>query len=397
MKIVMLCEFYNEHLEFQENLLVRYYLKHGHQVVVLTSTFESVFDYYEDRHDNSAPARAYHCDGARIIRLRYRFNILNRVRAYTSIYKHLIEEAPDLIFVHDIIPNIVECVKYVRRQPSCRMIMDYHADYSNSAKNKISLIFLHGIIRKFILDFARPYISRIYPIVPAGVTFLSEVYKVPACEMEILPLGADIDRVRKLEASNIRSTKRAANGYDKNDIVVVTGGKLTGRKKTELLIDAIVSLDRPNLHLFIIGDASPSDISYLASLKRMTHNNPRIIFSGWLSPEDVYGHFLMADLAVFPASQSILWQQAIASGLPLVVGDTGHQDVSYLNLHENILILPADEINVVRLSEVIEDLIANQDKLVRMKLGALLVATEILDWNILIQKTLQFNSGSSQA
>ena len=50
MKIVMLCDFYFESLEYQENLLVRYYRKHGHEVVVIASTFDSVFDYYnEDR------------------------------------------------------------------------------------------------------------------------------------------------------------------------------------------------------------------------------------------------------------------------------------------------------------------------------------------------------------
>ena len=53
---------------------------------------------------------------------------------------------------------------------------------------------------------------------------------------------------------------------------------------------------------------------------------------GWLNQDDLNRHLAMADLAVFPASQSILWQQAIAMGLPLIVGDAGHQDISYLNL-----------------------------------------------------------------
>lgn len=44
MKILMLCEFYNE-IWNQENLLVKYYRKHGHEVTVITSTYESVFDY----------------------------------------------------------------------------------------------------------------------------------------------------------------------------------------------------------------------------------------------------------------------------------------------------------------------------------------------------------------
>src|SRR3954454_24470037 len=112
MKIVMLCEFYNEKLEYQENLLTKYYLKHGHDVTVITSTFESVFDYYNDRHDNSVPARTFDDRGAEIIKLRYRYNILTRLRAYTRIDGILEEEAPDLIYVHDIMPNLPEAIRY---------------------------------------------------------------------------------------------------------------------------------------------------------------------------------------------------------------------------------------------------------------------------------------------
>ncbi len=81
MKILMLCDFYDESLEYQENLLVKYYRKHGHQVTVVTSTFDSVFDYYQDRHDPGKPARTYFDHGAKIVKLRYRYNLLNRLRA----------------------------------------------------------------------------------------------------------------------------------------------------------------------------------------------------------------------------------------------------------------------------------------------------------------------------
>ena len=53
MKILMLCELYIENLEYQENLLVKYYRKHGHEVTVITSTYDNVFDYYNNQHDNS--------------------------------------------------------------------------------------------------------------------------------------------------------------------------------------------------------------------------------------------------------------------------------------------------------------------------------------------------------
>ena len=76
MKILMLCEFYNETLEYQENLLVKYYKKHGHDVTVITSTYESVFDYYNNIHDNKKPKKVYYDHGATIIKLPFKFNIV---------------------------------------------------------------------------------------------------------------------------------------------------------------------------------------------------------------------------------------------------------------------------------------------------------------------------------
>lgn len=391
MKIVMICEFFNEELEYQENLLVKYYRKHGHEVTVVTSTFESVFDYYADRHDNRVPPRTYHHEGAKIIKLRYRYNVLNRLRAYTRIDGILADEAPDLIYVHDIMPNFPEAIRYVKHHPGCRMIMDYHADYSNSGKNAVSLKVLHGIIRKWFLDRARPHLSRIFPIVPASAVFLNEVYKVPLDEMELLPLGADTDLGAEIHAKGEGKALRKSFGIRDGDIVIFTGGKLTPARRTELLFDAIARLhDRP-LHVVVVGDSSGDDRAYKGHLMELASKQANIHFVGWLGRRDMYRHMDMADLAVFPASQSIIWQQAISMGLPLIVGDVGHQDISYLNLHENIIILEKANITSDRLAEAIESVIGNPDRMRAMGAGARRVADEWLNWDRLIQKTLRFN------
>ena len=391
MKIIMLCDFYNEVLEYQENLLVKYYAKHGHEVTVITSTFESVFDYYADRHDNSVPARTYRHGGAKIIKLRYRYNLLNRLRAFTRIDRILDEEAPDLIFVHDIMLNMPECVRYVQRHPGCRMIMDYHADYSNSGKNALSLKVLHGVCRKWFLDQARPYISKIFPIVPASATFLHEVYKIPVSDMEILPLGADTDLVSAVRSNSSRRALRVSLGIADDHIVIFTGGKLAPAKKTGLLLEAAVLLQRFPLHIVVVGEASEEHAGYQEELQRSSATNPRVHMVGWLGREDIYRHLDMADLAVFPASQSILWQQAIAIGLPLIVGNTGHQDISYLNLYDNIIILEKTDIHVNKLADAIESVISDPKRMHEMRKGAARVADACLNWDKLILRTLQFN------
>lgn len=391
MKVVMVCDFFNESLEYQENLLVKYYRKHGHDVTVLTSTFDSVFDYYTDRHDCRWPARAYEVDGAKIIKLRYRFNLLNRIRPFTSIADILEEERPDIIYVHDIIPNVTEAVAYKKRHPECKMIMDYHADYSNSGRNWLSLAVLHGVIRKWYLDRARPHLSRIFPIVPAGVTFLHEVYGVPHSEMEVLPLGADMDFGKAVSERREGQRLRRALGIAEEDTVIFTGGKLAPAKRTEVLIEAIHALADPTLHLVVVGDSDEQDAAYKQKLLDLARDSPRIRFVGWLGKEDIYRHLDMADLAVFPASQSILWQQAISMGLPLIVGDIGHQDISYLNAHRNIVILPKDEIRADRVATIIRTLLDDPEQLRRMAEGAAKIADESLNWDKLILRTLRYN------
>jgi 1,2-diacylglycerol 3-alpha-glucosyltransferase len=391
MKIVMLCDFFDESLEYQENLLVKYYVKHGHEVTVIASTFDSVFDYYADRHDNTRPARTYRHGGAKIVKLRYRYNLLNRLRAYTRIDRILEEEAPDLIFVHDIMLNLPEAVRYVERHQDCRMIMDYHADYSNSGKNALSLKVLHGVIRKWFLDRARPHLSRIFPIVPAGAQFLHEVYKVPHSEMEILPLGADTDLGNEVRQRQEGRVLRRSLGIPDDALVIFTGGKLAPAKRTELLIEALLRLSSHPLHLVIAGDADAGDAAYKQRLVSLAEGRPNIRFAGWLGPVDMYRHLDMADLAVFPASQSIIWQQAIAMGLPLIVGNSGHQDISYLNLHRNIVILDREDIRADRLAEAIEGVVADPARVREMSEGAARVADEWLNWDKLIQKTLRYN------
>jgi glycosyltransferase involved in cell wall biosynthesis len=391
MKIVMLCELYNDSLEYQENLLVKYYRKQGHEVTVITSTFESVFDYYEDRHDNSVPGRTYFDRGAKIIKLPYRYNILNRLRAYTRIDKILQEEQPDLLYIHDIMPNFPEAIRYVKSHPDCRMIMDYHADYSNSGKNWVSRKILHGVLRKWFLDRARPYLSRIFAFTPAAIPFLHEIYGVPVKDIELLPLGADLDRCAEVKARQEGLALRRELGIPESDIVIFTGGKLEPWKRTELLIEAVRSLPSLPLQLIVAGESGENHGGYKKALLEMSRSQPNIRFVGWLKPEEIYKYLDMADMAVFPASQSILWQQAIAMGLPLVAGNTGNQDMSYLNLYDNIVILEKQDIRTEPLAQAIERMASDPAKMRAMSAGAARVANECLNWDKLVQRTLRFN------
>ena len=388
MKILMLCELYIENLEYQENLLVKYYRKYGHEVTVITSTYDNVFDYYNDKHDNSTPAKSYEDYGAKIIKLPFKFNILGKIKRYTDITKIVEDFQPDLLYVHDIMPNMFEMLAYKKRNQHVKMIMDYHCDYSNSANNWLSLNVLHKIIRKYrYMDPIKKHISRFYPIVPGSTKFLNEVYGIPLDDMEVLPLGADVDLVAEIKQNNKRKELRENLNIPQDHKVIFSGGKFTPAKKTDLLLEAFLEINRPDLHLIIVGDADEKNLLYKNKLIDLSSNNPNIHWVGWQNNRGVYEHLVASDLAVFPASQSIVWQQALAAHLPLIVGDVGEQSLHYLNEFKAIIELEKNEITVENIKNAILETITDEN-LAEGKLRAAKTSAKYLDWNHLINKTL---------
>jgi 1,2-diacylglycerol 3-alpha-glucosyltransferase len=391
MKIVMLCEFYDEKLQYQENLLAKYYAKHGHEVTVLASTFNSVHDYIAHRYNRRDPAREYRDGQVKVIKLPFSLNLLNRLRKFGDVGELLTGEKPDLIFAHDIHLNIAEAAAYKQSHPGCRIIMDYHADYTNSAKNWLSLTILHKLIRKRFLHKHLKYIDKIYPVVPMGAVFLNEVYEIARDEMELLPLGADTDLARSTLAEGAREAVRRSLEIPSDALVVFTGGKLAPLKKTHIVLDAFLEVADPNLHLLVVGDG---DRSYMGQLLRRSDGHPRVHFVGWLDSEDVYRHMGACDFAVFPGSQSVLWQQALSMGLPLIVADGTHrgaQDPSYLNLYDNMVIVAQEKVTSDVIAGEIRQFASDRVALQRRRASALQASDELLNYDKLVAKTLRFD------
>jgi 1,2-diacylglycerol 3-alpha-glucosyltransferase len=398
MKILMICEFFDEALDYQENFLARVYHRQGHEVVVVTSTAGSVFDYTVDR-SGVALAGGEHSTGCtRIIRLPWRINLLHKIKAFADLRPIIERERPDLIYVHDIIPNMLDCLGYVRRNPHVRMIMDYHSDLSNSGANLASRLILHGVIRKAILDRARPHLARIFPVVPASVEFLKTYYRLADEEMELLPLGVDLDAADAAQSRDGRERVRAALGIPGDAWVVFTGGKLGRLKRTEELFHAVRRLGDPGIHVIVVGKVGGfgAEETYAGVIENAA-KGLNVHFVGWQDRDSIYDHMAASDMAVFPASQSVMWQQSLGMGLPLVVSETspgvrGHQDVSYLNGLGALTVMDG----LVDLPRQIADAIAplRRDPVLaaQRRDAALLTARTVLSYDSIARQTLRFNA-----
>jgi 1,2-diacylglycerol 3-alpha-glucosyltransferase len=389
MKILMLCDFFNDNTEYQENLLAKYYIKHGHEVTIVSSTYISPFDYINDVSNSNLPEDTYVFNGYKVYKMRYSFNILNKLRKLSNVSNVLECEMPDLIFVHDIHLNLTDAIKYKKRlNKNCEIILDFHCDYSNSAKNWISLYILHKTIRGIFLKMNLRHIKKVFYITPSSGTFLSEVYNLASNKMELLPLGGDLDLAEKLRLQGCRREIREKYFIHDSDIVLFTGGRLNPKKKTEYLIEAFSKISNKNCYLFVVGDFDKNFPQYEEDLRNLFSSNLKIKFVGWQNKDDVYRFLVAADLAIFPASQSILWQQALVSGVPIIVGKDDIQDISYLNKFAAIETIELLDSNHDVLYNKILECIADSKKLESLKIMTQKTALEMLNYNILINQTL---------
>jgi glycosyltransferase involved in cell wall biosynthesis len=98
---------------------------------------------------------------------------------------------------------------------------------------------------------------------------------------------------------------RTQLGIPEGAKVLVTAGVITRGKNIEILIKCLPKIGMNNLFLLVAGDGSTkSDFYYQNYLKELTESlglNKKVIFTGWLEKEKVWGIFRASDLFVLPS------------------------------------------------------------------------------------------------
>ncbi len=182
MKITHVClsAFYCEGYTYHENLLPKFHRKMGYDIDLIASrqSFNS------DGQPCLVPdAEEYvNADDIHVKRLDYVFpeGVGRLFRKYVGLYEELERSSPDILFVHGVqSAENATLVRYVREHPGTRMLMDNHADYSNSATNWLSKSVLHRVVWRRYTKMAEPYVDRFWGVTPGRVDFLVENYGLP--------------------------------------------------------------------------------------------------------------------------------------------------------------------------------------------------------------------------
>ena len=319
MKIVHLCLCgpYNDNWGYQDNIIPKYNKKDGHDVTVITSIL--INSRKHEGYEKISPGEYYLDDGVKVVRIPFKKffidKISERLRIYEGLSKKLQEEKPDVIFVHGVqFWDIRTVVRYKKKHPNVKIFADNHADYINSAKNFLSKYILHRVIWKSGVKKFMPYCEKIFGVTPNRCDFLMEMYNVPKNKIELLVMGADTEKIDFAHKDEIRKKIRRNLSLADDDFVLITGGKIEKNKNIHHLMEAVNEIADEKLKLIVFGTPSEEMKDVFEKLSSTSF----IRKIGWIDADDVYNYFLASDMAVFPGRHSVLWEQAVGTGLPCI-------------------------------------------------------------------------------
>lgn len=362
MKVVHVClgAFYPDNYSYQENMLPKFHKEMGCDVEVIASLV--TFD--ENGKITLYPeAKKYRNEyDIPVTRLNYKkplkiFKILRRFEGF----KESLEKAkPDIIFIHNCQFLDIDIIAEYAKRHNVIIYVDNHADFSNSAKNKLSRIVLHGLIWKHCAHVIEPFTKKFYGVLPARVEFLKNVYGLPDKKCELLVMGADDDAVKAADTAEVKQALREKHGIDDDDFLVMTGGKIDQWKtQTLLLMEAVQNIQRDKIKLIVFGSVTQE----LKEKVNALADGKKVQYIGWVLAKDSYQYYAAADLVVFPGRHSVFWEQVAAQGIPMLCKEwdgTKHVDVG-----GNVRFLTQD--SVAEIQGIIEGLIENPIEYKKMK------------------------------
>lgn len=356
MKILHVClsNFYIDNYGYQENILPKMHKLQGHEVAILASTETFIENSKLGYVEPSSYITEY---GVPLTRIPYikkiPHGVAKKIRVYNGVKKTLYSFKPDILFIHGgQFVSIIEIVNYVKKHPHVKIYIDNHADYINSGTNWVSRKILHGIIYKWAIKIVEPYTRKFYGVLPVRVDFLKEVYNTPSYKTELLVLGIDDSNIDFDNKHNIRNEIRQWLKISDNDFVVISGGKIDRRKNIHLLLQAVSEIGVKNIKLITFGTPNEEMKQEFEKLS----SSDSIINLGWISPEQANNYFFAADIACFPGTHSVLWEQAVGLGLPAIF--KRWEGIGHIDLDGNCIML--DDVSVDTIKKSILDVYNNR-------------------------------------
>ncbi len=364
MRIVHICLacFYVDGMGYQENILPKYHAK-DHEVLIVTSDF--AFDASGNRikKEKKAYDNEYGIP-VRVLDESRRYGPYSKYKDYDGVYDTLCDWQPDIVFCHGgQFVALKDVLTYCRKHPQVKLFIDQHGDYYNMPVDTFRRRMGQRMIYGHWMRKAVRYCERFWGVTPWRCDYLRDIYGIPEEKIGLLPMGGDDEKIPFAKREAVSREIRERHGLSPDDFVIVTGGKIDAAKRIDALMKAVRAMDGTDIKLLVFGQ--PND-EMREEIERLAEDE-RICLAGWIPSDEAYRYFLAADLAVFPGTHSVLWEQACACGVPGVFRDW--EGMHHVDVGGNAVFLKDDSADGIR--TVLMDLYTHRDAVSAMKAVAL--------------------------
>lgn len=368
--------FYIDNMGYQENILPKKHFQQGNNVEIITSSFD-------EKNNRRTISRYKNENGIEVVVLPYKW-FLGKVAVQThfvsGLYKELVSFQPDIIFCHGLsFLSIFELEKYCRNN-NVVLYFDNHSDYFNTPTKGGKYRVINGWFWPIIAHSGERYCRKAWGTTPARCDYLINTYGFPKEKVDLLVMGGDDDYINLQKRDIFRSNISEKYSISTDSFWICTGGKLNNSKKTLELINAVERLNK-DVVLLIFGSIM-NDIK--DNFDIFLSNSKKIHYLGWKNQEEIYGIFIASDLAVFPGTHSVLWEQAVSCGLPALYKKRDMMEHVDVGGNCKLIVDDSEDGLMSELDEVLSDKISYN----RMKNTALDKGMKYFSYNFIAKKAI---------
>jgi glycosyltransferase involved in cell wall biosynthesis len=319
MRIVQIEDFFHPNAGYQINILSKYFVKQGHEVIIITGELDKIPDgltaffgrdnikEYDDRYAKET--------GVRIVRLPLIKYISGRGIFYNSLEKTVEKLHPDILFIHDV--HTFVGIKYILKVNR----LNYPIIYDSHMLEIASVNRFKKQYRWFYRTFITPKIikNKLKVIRIEDDDYMERVLGVPLEQCPFISVGSDMLLFHP--DYEIRRKFRMENDISEDTFVIIYAGKLDEAKGGMLLAEASQKSFSTNkkVAIVIVGNTSGEYGKKVDEVFATSEN--RIIRFPTQQYVNLPKYFQAADLAVFPRQCSLSFYDAQACGIPVVSED----------------------------------------------------------------------------
>jgi glycosyltransferase involved in cell wall biosynthesis len=288
---------------------------------------------------------------------------------------------PDIIQLHSPVGLLTIQTLRASTKLGIPIVLDSHLCYFNLRPYSRLKRTYYSIYKRLILPRYREQIKRLLPLTPESGELLAVELGLNRELMIDNTLGTWTN-VFQPDSEN-RGRIRSELGIGSDEPLVMFVGRVVPEKRVETLIEVMGTSGFDGVKLAIVG---PIDEGYRAELVSKVDAQVRknIVFTGAVPYEELPSYFSAADVGVWPGDGAISIIDAMACGLPVVLSRS--ESTSHLiSAGNGEAYSEGDSDN---LSEVLQSIIFDSEKLTEMSRLSRNSAENIFDWRQVGRRTL---------